>query len=64
MRCLRCSYYNFDFLSDSYEEGESFCGLHGRAKVDPNGKQRNLDNHGSCGYHPKNQPIQMSLNFD
>ena len=54
MRCFQCMWYNYDFFDRKYEEGKSFCGLHGRCKVDPNGDQLNLlgaDKFG-CGYEP------------
>lgn len=42
MRCRECLWYNYDFFGHRYEEGKSFCGLHGRTKVDPDGEQMNL----------------------
>lgn len=60
MRCRRCRYYNYDFLSDVYEAG-SFCGLHGRAYIDPFSEQVNLNHNGGCGFSPKNKPIQLEL---
>ena len=52
MRCRECLWYNYDFFGQRYEEGKSFCGLHGRTRVDPDGEQVNLlgaDKKG-CGF--------------
>lgn len=65
-RCRNCNYLNYDFFSDSYERvepGEDFCGLHGRAKVNPDGEQQNLNSRGSCGYSRKARPVQLELTF-
>ena len=43
---------------------EPFCGLHGCTRVDPNGKQQNLDHDGGCGFIPKHQPEQLTILFD
>ena len=54
MRCLQCMWFNYDFFERKYEDGKSFCGLHGRAHVNPNGDQVNLlgsDRFG-CGFEP------------
>jgi hypothetical protein len=61
MRCYGCEYLNYDFLDDIYEHGEPFCGLHGRAPVDPNGPQQDLNHHGGCGYSPIDKGAQTSL---
>lgn len=42
IRCRDCLWYNYDFFGHRYEEGKSFCGLHGRTHVDPDGDQLNL----------------------
>lgn len=54
IRCRDCLWYNYDFFGHKYEEGKSFCGLHGRTHVDPDGVQLNLlgaDKIG-CGFQP------------
>lgn len=59
MRCRQCLWYNYDFFDHKYEDGKSFCGLHGRTNVDPNGEQLNLlgaDKFG-CGYEPIEQQL-------
>ena len=63
MRCRQCLWYNYDFFGHRYEEGKSFCGLHGRTMVDPDGEQVNLlgaDKKG-CGF--QSAEIQGTL-FD
>lgn len=61
MRCRKCTYYNYDVFSMSYENKSSYCGLHGRVLVDPDGFQQNLDSKGSCGFYPRFIPIQLEL---
>lgn len=54
MRCNQCMWYNYDFFDRKYDHSNSFCGLHGRMHVDPNGDQLNLlgaDKTG-CGFEP------------
>lgn len=65
MRCKKCTWLNYDVIRDRYQNDyEPFCGLHGRAPVDPEGEQVNLDRHGSCGFYPRQrQPEELSL-FD
>ena len=59
-RCRECQWLNYDFLSDKYERDlPPFCGLHGRARVDPNGWQQNLDHNGGCGFHCKHQQLTL-----
>ena len=61
-KCRRCMNLNYDFLLGTYEDTDDyFCGLHGRAPVDPDGEQMNLDRRGGCGFHPRNEPIQLDL---
>ena len=61
-RCNNCEYLNWNFLTDEREQNSTpFCGLHGRAHVDPNGQQMNLDSHGGCDYTPKHKPQQLTL---
>lgn len=64
MRCRRCMWYNYNFLSRQYEEG-SFCGLHGMEEVIPDAPQMALlhTEEPDCGYYPKQQPIQLELQF-
>ena len=39
-RCRRCMNLNYDFFTRTYEDTyDYFCGLHGRAPVDPDGEQ-------------------------
>lgn len=62
MRCRRCQNLNYNFLTDRYENGEPFfCGLHGCARVDPDGEQQNLDHRGGCGFIPTSRPLQLEL---
>ena len=66
MRCWTCEYLDYDHLDCKLElrsPGEHFCGLHGRAPVNPDGNQVNLNNRGSCGYFPRKKALQLSL-FD
>lgn len=49
-RCKSCYWLNWDFASNEYVGGPWFCGLHGCARVDPDGEQRDLDHRGGCGY--------------
>ena len=60
MRCRKCAWFCYDFFDHKYKKG-SFCGLHGGTTVDPQGPQANLDNHGSCGYYPKQHPVYEQL---
>ena len=67
MRCRKCTWMDYDVFSRAYETHPDghFCGLHGRAQVDPDGKQANLDSRGSCGFHPKERtPMITQLTFD
>lgn len=41
-RCKECRWFCYDFFEGKYEEGKSYCGVHGRCTVDPDGEQRNL----------------------
>ena len=64
MRCERCVYLNWDFLTGTIEKTDhDFCGLHGRAQVDINGKQQNLDSRGGCGFSEKARYVQLELEF-
>jgi hypothetical protein len=67
MRCWRCKNLNYDYFDRKYEtpaDGHFFCGLHGRAQVDPDGEQVNLDRRGGCGYYPKEKaPVQLTFDF-
>ena len=63
MRCRQCLWYNYGCFGHRDEEGKSFCGLHGRTRVDPDGEQANLlgaDKKG-CGF--QSAEIQGTL-FD
>lgn len=69
MRCWNCIWLDYDIFSRSYETHSfgHFCGLHGRAQVDPDSKQANLDGHGNCGFHSKvkiTMPTQLSFDFN
>lgn len=45
-----------------FENGEPFfCGLHGCARVDPDGPQQDLDHQGGCGFIPASRPRQLEL---
>ena len=64
MRCWRCEHLDYDHISDTQEtaaDGEHFCGLHGRARVDPDGPQQNLNRKGGCGFTPRKQTVQLDL---
>lgn len=66
MRCWSCEYLDYDIIDCQLERcspGKHFCGLHGRARVDPDGNQVNLNNRGSCGYFPRKKSLQLLL-FD
>lgn len=60
-RCRQCEYLNFDFIFNVYESGDWFCGLHGRALVDPDGEQPDLDHKGGCGFNKAEESRQFSL---
>ena len=51
-RCRQCEYLNQD------------CGLHGRARVDPDGEQPDLNHHGGCGFNRATEPRQYNLFLD
>ena len=64
MRCWRCAYLDYDCIGECQEQplpGEHFCGLHGRARVDPDGEQMDLDHHGGCGFAPRKEAVQLEL---
>ena len=64
MRCRRCQAFCYDFVDRRQDdESESYCGMHGRAKVDPDGVQQNLDHRGGCGFVEKKRAKQLTLNF-
>lgn len=64
-KCSQCRYLNYNFFDGTYENKvPPFCGLHGRARVDPDGEQRNLNHEGGCGFSRKMKSIQTALNFD
>lgn len=67
MRCADCYWLDWDFVTHRHiplrNPGFHYCGLHGRAQVDPNGEQQNLDRHGGCGFMPVQEPIQLELDF-
>lgn len=63
VKCRRCVWYNYNFLSGLYEVNRSICGLHGSVEVNPDQKQPNLDGRGGCGFLSKNNPIQLTLKF-
>lgn len=61
-RCKSCFYLNWNWITDTRDMNPPyFCGLHGRAIVDPDGEQENLDHNGGCGYSPKETSYQLSL---
>ena len=65
MRCRYCANYCYDYLDGRYEsDSEPFCGLHGRARVDPDGKQQNLDSRGGCGYIARQKPVQLEIKWE
>ena len=59
--CRQCEYLNWDWLTHEYESGPYFCGLHGRASVDPDGEQPDLNHKGGCGFSPSSEPRQYNL---
>ena len=62
MRCRKCKYLNWDFITDQKERtDDNFCGLHGRAKVNVDGYQVDLDHKGSCGFAPQATYTQLEL---
>ena len=67
MRCRNCEWLNYDFIFNEYEKcepGKNFCGLHGRARVDIDGPQLNLDSFGSCGFLAKKKTVPVQLQLD
>lgn len=56
-------YYNWRWYDNTYDHSRSVCGLHGSAKVDPDGPQPNLDSRGSCGYNKMNTKEYKQLNI-
>lgn len=56
-RCRECAWFCYDFFDQKYEEGKSFCGIHGRCPVDPDGEQMNLlgADRAGCDFWPKEQ---------
>ena len=64
MRCRRCRHLNYNHLTDQYEPDDPpFCGLHGCARVDPDGPQQDLNHKGGCGYTDKDQIIELTFAF-
>lgn len=66
MRCRKCEYLDYDFINDCQEyrpDGEHYCGLHGMARVDPDGPQQNLNRNSGCGFNRRKETVQLSL-FD
>ena len=64
MRCRRCIWYNYNFLTKQYEDG-SFCGLHGMEDVTPDAPQMAMlhTEEPECGFYPKQKITQLELNF-
>ena len=56
-------FLNWDFITGEYESGPWFCGLHGGARVDPDGVQRDLDNRGGCGFIANRETRQIRIPF-
>lgn len=69
IKCRSCLNLDYCYIFGRYEQrkdGDHFCGLHGRAHVDPDGEQVNLDARGGCGFIPKHRdpkPIQLTFDF-
>ena len=67
MRCRKCANLDYDYINGRHEtrrEGGHFCGLHGRAHVDPDSNQVNLDRRGGCGFiqkEPSPKPSRKML---
>jgi len=60
--CRSCYFYDWDFITNLPVETENhFCGLHGGEAIEDPTASKNLDNHGGCGYAPKEQPQQLQL---
>lgn len=68
IKCRTCTHLNYDYLQSRYETfeeaGNYYCGVHGRAAVDPDGQQVNLNRRGGCGYYPKQRPPKQLSLFD
>lgn len=61
-RCRRCYFLNRNGLTDEVEQtDEPFCGLHGQAPIDPDGKQPDLDHEGGCGFIPNEEECHEQL---
>lgn len=64
MRCWRCEHLDYDHINARQENrlpGEHYCGLHGMARVDPDGPQQNLDHKGGCGFTARKKNVELSL---
>jgi len=62
MRCRRCVFLDWEFISNTIEpreDGTHYCGLHGGTTVDIDGPQMNLDNRGSCGFADRIRPAEQ-----
>ena len=68
MRCNKCVWLDYDVFDNMYESHTyHFCGLHGRARVNPDGEQQNLNGRESCGFTQKRdkpKPTIVQLTFD
>ena len=61
MRCRSCMWFGWDFITGETGTG-SFCGLHGRRPVDPDGDQvqmLNRDHDPDCGYAPNERQLEL-----
>lgn len=66
MRCRSCRWFDWEFITEEITpqvEGEHFCGLHGRTRVDPDGPQVDLNHYGGCGYFKIEGGEQLNLNL-
>ena len=58
---------DWDFITDEIRpqcDNDHFCGLHGRAPVDPDGPQVDLNHRGGCGYcRVSDDGEQLSFNL-
>lgn len=61
MRCLDCYWFKWPLLIGKHAGTRSICSLHGGIEVTSGGPQQNLDNRGSFGFLPLNEPKQLTL---
>lgn len=64
--CSNCHWLDFDVFSNTIEilgNGEHFCGLHGRSRVNDLKPLTLGENHGECGYILKPELLVVQLDL-